>query len=122
MLVLVFTLALLCICPLPLPGAAEFLAPVQWVQYPDPALKQIRMFVANSTSVSVQANVGAHFSQHQQVFRYPYKVGEADTIVLWLDTPTGNILPHDSHIIGTLAHHLQMNPAEYLASIECLAT
>lgn len=120
-LVLLLTLGLsYAFAPLPLPGAANLWRPLQWLQCPDPALQQIRMLVANSTSMSVQANAGAHFSQHQQVFRYPYKVDEADTIILWLDTPTGNILPHNSHMIGTLAHHLQMNPAEYLASIECL--
>jgi uncharacterized membrane protein len=108
------------LAPLPLPGALNFWRPVRWVQVPDPALKQVRALVAKSSSVSVQANVGAHFSQHQKVYRYPHKVGEADTIVLWLDNPTGNIFPHDSHAIGTVAHHLQMNPAAYLASVECL--
>jgi hypothetical protein len=55
-----------------------------------------------------------------QIYRYPYKVGETDTVVLWLDSPTNRILPHDRSEIGTIAHHLQMNPAEYLASVECL--
>lgn len=120
-LVLLVTLAIsYVLVPLPLPGAANFWRPVKWIQYPDPALKQIRTLVAESKSVSVQANVGAHFSQRQQVYRYPYKVEEADTIVLCLDSPTSNILPHDRHMIGTVAHHLQMSPTEYLASIECL--
>jgi len=120
-LVLLFTLGLTyALAPLPLPGASNFWQPVQWIQSPDPVLQQIRPLISKGSSVSVQANVGAHFSQHQQVYRYPYKVGEADTIVLRLDTPTGNILPHDRRMIGTVAHHLQMTPAEYLASIECL--
>ncbi|KAB0666526.1 DUF2079 domain-containing protein [Oryzomonas japonica] len=108
------------LAPLPLPGAINFWRPVQWVQVPDPALKQVRALVADRASLSVQANVGAHFSQRQQIFRYPFKVGEADAIVLRLDSPTLNIIPHNRQGIGTLAHHLQMNPAEYLASVDCL--
>lgn len=119
-LVLMFTLGFTyALAPLPLPGAFNFWQPVRWIQSPDPVLQQIRPLISKSSSVSVQANVGAHFSQHQQVYRYPYKAGEADTIVLWLDTPTTNLSPHD-RVIGTVAHHLQMKPAEYLASIECL--
>lgn len=120
-LVLLFTLILSYILvPLPLPGALNFWRPVRWVQVPDPTLKQVRALIDKRSSVSAQANVGAHFTQHQQVYLYPHKVGEADTIVLWLGNPTGNIFPHDSHKIGTIAHHLQMDPAAYLASVDCL--
>jgi len=108
------------LAPLPLPGALNFWKPVQWVQLPDPALEQVRASIPTRTALSVQANVGTHFSQYQQAYRYPNKVGEADTIVLWLDSPTSNIFPHDRKAIGTVAHHLQMKPADYLASIECL--
>lgn len=120
-LVLLSTLILgYVLAPLPLPAALNFWRPVRWAHVPDPTLKQVRALISKRSSVSVQANVGAHFSQHQQVYRYPYKAGEADSIVLWLDTPTSKIVPHDSHAIGTLAHHIQMKPAAYLASVECL--
>ena len=105
---------------LPLPGALNFWKPVNWVQFPDPALKQIRELIAKHPSVSIQANVGPHFSQHPLVFRYPYKVGEADTLVLWLDSPTLRLDIKDGLGFGSLTHHLQMKPATYLASIECL--
>lgn len=108
------------LAPLSLPGAVNFWRPVHWVQGPDPVLKKVRALITERATVSVQANVGAHLSQRQQVYRYPYKVGEVDSIVLWLDSPTGNVVPHDWHTIGTVAHHLQMNSAEYLASVECL--
>lgn len=118
-LTLLFTLTFsYAIAPLPLPGSANFWRPVQWFQVPDPTLKQIREIVTKRSSISVQANIGAHFSQHRLVYRYPYKVGEANTIVLWLDSPTLNT--HNGHGIGTITHHLQMKPAEYLASVECL--
>jgi uncharacterized membrane protein len=119
--ILFITLALSYIlAPLPLPGALNFWRPVQWLQLPDPTMKQVSALINERPSVSVQANVGAHFSQHQQIYRYPYKVGEADTIVLWLDSPTSKFFPHSKKSIGTVAHHLQMNPAEYLTSIDCL--
>lgn len=108
------------LAPLPLPGALDFWRPVQWTQTPDPAIKRIRTLIAKHSSLSVQANVGAHFSQHQQVYRYPYKTGEADIIVLWLDSPTRRTNPHDGYGIGSITHHLQMKPAAYLASVECL--
>ncbi len=108
------------LAPLPLPGAINYWQPVRWAQLPDPALKQIRELVAKHSSVCVQADVGAHFSQNRQVYRYPYKVGEADTIVLWLASPTLNVDPRKGYGVGMITHHLQMKPAKYLASIDCL--
>jgi uncharacterized membrane protein len=119
--VLLLTLALgYAFAPLPLPGALNFWQPVRWFQVPDPALQQLRALVAKGSSLSVQANAGAHFSQHQQVYRYPYKAGEAETILLWLDSPTLNTDTRNGHGIGSISHHLQMKPAEYLASVACL--
>lgn len=119
--VLLFTLVFgYLLAPLPLPGAANFWQPVQWSILPDPVLTQVRALTSVRSSVSVQANVGAHFSQHQRIYRYPYKVGEADAIVLWLDSPTLATDPANGYGIGTISHHLQMMPASYLASVECL--
>lgn len=106
------------LAPLPLPGALDFWKPVQWVNVPDPVLKKVRALGAGGASLSVQTNVGAHFSQNPHLYGYPYKSGESDVIVLWLDSPTSKLAPHDRHMIGTLAHHVQMKPAEYLASVE----
>jgi hypothetical protein len=120
-LVLLLTLGLgYAFAPLPLPGALNFWQPVHWFQVPDPALQQVRALVDKGSSLSVQANAGAHFSQHQQVYRYPYKAGEAETIVLWLESPTRNIDPRNGNGIGSMSHHLQMKPAVYLASVACL--
>ena len=70
--------------------------------------------------MAAQANIAAHFSQRPVVHAFPEKVGTVDTVVLWLDTPTRNLTPHNPGMIGTTAHHLQMWPAEYLAEVECL--
>jgi len=106
--------------PLPLPGSMNFWEPAQLRITPDPTIRKVRAVINNRASVSVQANIGTHFSQHKQVFLFPDKASTADTIVLWLDTPTYSHLPQDPGIIGTTAHHLQMKPEEYLAAIESL--
>ncbi|MBU5612490.1 DUF2079 domain-containing protein [Geomonas azotofigens] len=108
------------VAPLPLPGALNLWKPVQWAKTPDPYLKRVHAVIPEHASLAVQANIGPHFTQRQLVFRYPCKLVQPDTIVLWLDSPTYNILPHNRYAIGTIAHHLQMDPAEYLASVECL--
>jgi uncharacterized membrane protein len=120
-LVMLTSLALAYVlAPLPLPGALNQWAPTQFFHGQDPTIHIVRTAVGKQTSVSVQSNVGAHFSQRPQVFYYPRKVGEADAIVLWLESPTGRLTPDDPTVVGTLSHHLEMKQTEYLASIDCL--
>jgi hypothetical protein len=89
---------------------------------PDPALPAVHAAVTDSASVSAQGNIGAHFSQRREIYLYPNKAKEVDAIVLWLDSPTTKLHPQDPGKDASLAWHLQMRPAEYLASIECLLT
>ena len=120
-LVLVASIALgYLAAPLPLPGAMNFWSPTEFVHVPDPMLDRIKSALGDGASVSAQANAGAHFSQRLQLYRYPQKVGEVDAIVLRLESPTHDLQPQDPGSVGTLAHHLQMRPADYLASIDCL--
>lgn len=106
--------------PLPLPGASNFWAPEHFVNQPDPAMPAVRIAVGDGTSVSAQGNVGAHFSQRKEMYLYPNKVHEVDTIILRLDSPTTKVHLQEPEKGGGLAWHLQMRPADYLASIECL--
>jgi len=106
--------------PLPLPGASTVWAPRHFMNQPDPALPAVHAAVGDSTSVSAQGNIGAHFSQRREIYLYPNKAKEVDAIVLWLDSPTTKLHPQDPGKDASLAWHLQMRPAEYLASIECL--
>jgi uncharacterized membrane protein len=108
------------LAPLPLPGARNFWAPVRLLSLPDPNLPIIMREVGAETSVSAQANVGAHFSQRQHIFQYPEKVGEVDVIVLRLASPTMNIEPSHVSSTGMLEAHLQMDRKAYLSSIEQL--
>ncbi len=113
--------------PLPLPGARNFWEPVYFLNFPDPRVQSILSLVGNNTSVSAQANIGSHFSQRSEIYCYPNKLGEADTIILRLQSPTKNVsmltdkkIVDRKQFIGMLDSHLQMDRAEYIASIECL--
>ena len=74
--------------------------------------------IVGDGSLSAQANIGAHFSQRTAIYRYPEKIGDVDFIVLRLESPTKRLQPYEKGAIGTLAHHLQMSPEQYLNSVE----
>lgn len=109
------------LAPLPIPGAFNFWMAAHFLNAPDPTPITINEKLGNA-SVSAQANVGAHFSRRRDVYLYPNMVGKVDAIVLYLESPTSRFFPPDPQIVSTLAHHLQMTPADYLASIHCLLT
>ena len=113
--------------PLPLPGAYNFWAPAHFPSRPDPRVQMIRSLVGDNASVSAQANVGSHFSQRHEIYRYPKMVGQVDAIILRIESPTTNInnLPDQiknnrKYLIGSLDSHLQMDRTEYIASIRTL--
>jgi uncharacterized membrane protein len=116
-----------CLAPLPLPGARNFWNPNHIINFPDPVVKKILSIVGEKTSVSAQANIGAHFSQRRKIYLYPNKLGEVDAIILRLESPTKNInnLPKQikktrKYIIGSLDSHLQMDRTKYIATTERL--
>jgi uncharacterized membrane protein len=104
-----------------LPGVIESWAPRNVVPSDDPVLLEVKELVGIH-SVSVQANLGAHFSQRMEVYPFPRKIGQADMIILNLESPTKRKLGYDPGIVGSLAHHLQMNPVLYLETIGKLLT
>lgn len=105
--------------PLPLPGAANMWQAVKPFTLHDSRVSSIQKTIKNA-SVSVQANIGSHFSQRSAVYRYPQQIENVDFIVLWLDSPTKRLAGKEKGVVGTLAHHLQMNPIQYLDSVESL--
>ncbi len=107
------------VAPFPLPGAVNFWKPVNTVAAFDERELVVKKIIANQ-SISVQANLGAHFTHRPLIYRFPEKKGEVDSIVLRLESPTQQINPNDPGIIGTLAYHLQMPPATYLDQVEKL--
>jgi len=115
------------LAPLPLPGAHNFWAPARFPSWPDPHVQTIRSLVGENASVSSQANVGSHFSQRHEIYRYPNMVGEVDAIILRLESPTKNInnlpvelMENRRYYLQMLDSHLQMDRTEYIASIKSL--
>lgn len=108
------------LAPAHLPLSVNFWQPVRFLPWPDPAPGKIGAIIGNSATVSAQANVGAHFSQRREIYIYPNHVGKVDAILLRLESPTAKLSPSNPSIISTLAFHLQMNPADYLNSVDCL--
>jgi uncharacterized membrane protein len=114
--------------PLPLPGAFNLWAPRNLLNWPDQSVPVVRVAVAGTGGLSVQANVGAHFSQRPNIHVYPDKGAAGAAIILRLASPTTNIngfpkqLAQNSveQYFNWLDSHLQMDRTEYLASIECL--
>jgi hypothetical protein len=80
----------------------------------------VRAAVGKQTSLSAQHNVGAHLSQRSEIYVFPERVDETRAVALWLDSPTTRTQPGEPGQLGTLEHHLNMNPATYLASVKCL--
>ena len=113
--------------PLHLPGAYNFWAPAHFPSRPDPRVQMIRSLVGDNASVSVQANVGSHFSQRHEIYSYPNMVGQVDAIILRLESPTKNInnlpvelMENRRYYLQMLDSHLKMDRTEYIASIRTL--
>ncbi len=99
-----------------LPGVINSWAPRNVVPNEDSVLLEVKELVG-TRSVSVQANLGAHFSQRMEIYSFPTKIGQADMIILHLDSPTTLNQGHDPGTVGTLAHHLMMDPQFYLETV-----
>lgn len=113
--------------PLPLLCTRNYWKPAHLINLPDPFIVKIRSVIGEEASVSAQANVGSHFTQRREIYRFPNQVGKVDVIILRLESPTKNInnLPvqiknNRKDIIGSLDSHLQMDRTEYIAAIEHL--
>lgn len=103
----------------PLPGTFFSWAPAHRSPINDPGLGPVKALVGDR-SLSVQANLGAHFTQRLEVYRFPNRLDDAEMVVLRLASPT--LRPIGSHPkeVGTLSHHLQMSPGDYLRTVEQL--
>ena len=106
--------------PLSLPGSANYWMPAGRFWSPDPSLERVKKIIHRNASISAQANIGAHFSQRREIYRFPDKIDKVDYIILHLESPTTRLHPDQPYYIGTLAHHLQMNPTVYLAKVKGL--
>lgn len=90
--------------------------PTKFIHSRDPRIKQINEIIGPMGLIA-QANIGGHFSQRIQLVRYPQEIGSMPFIVLHLQSPTPYTSSQSPGRVGSLAHHLQMNPGQYLQSI-----
>jgi uncharacterized membrane protein len=115
------------LAPLPLPGARNNFAPKNIFQRPDPYVETIRQAVGPNASISVQANIGAHFSQRKEIYRYPNQVGKVNAVILQLESPTKHInnipealIKERKYLSNVLDGYLQMDRSDYIDSIESM--
>lgn len=94
--------------PFSFPGSRNIWNPVNTVSFYDKNLNTVRDVIGNA-SASIQSNIGSHFSQRTLLYRYPRKLGEAEFVVLRLETP--------SRWGFLLSHHFQMEAEEFLDSV-----
>ena len=102
------------------PGSYSVWKPKRIVIFHDENYEKVQALIKPEMSLSVQANIGAHFTQRHEIFRYPNKIGDVDAVVLRLDSPTLRTKNESQYFIGSLGNHLQMSPVEYLDTIESL--
>jgi uncharacterized membrane protein len=115
------------LAPLPLPWARNNFAPANLFSRPDSEVEIIRSAIGFNASVSAQSNIGAHFTQRKEIYRYPNKLGTVDAVILRLDSPTKNInnIPDKftnqrKYLSNALDGYLQMDRTDYINSIESI--
>jgi len=115
------------LAPLPLPKAINYWKPNSFVNLPDHRIKEIHRLIGKDTSVSIQANLGSHFSQRRDIYRFPNKIDKVDIIIFRFESPTMNInnLKQEKEAkrgfpLHMLDNHLQMDKKDYLTSVEKL--
>jgi len=105
--------------PLPMPGSLNFWQPASPIANFDKRELAIKKML-EYRPISIQSNLGAHFSQRSFIYAFPEKKGETDFIVLRLEKPTFKSIPDNPAEIGTAAHHLHLSLPDYLNQVEQL--
>jgi uncharacterized membrane protein len=104
--------------PLSLPYALNIWRAANWPYKPEKAVSEVNHLLPPDTSISVQGNVGAHFSERHYVYVFPAKVGEVGAVVLRLANPTMREAGENPAMIGSLGQHLMMSPDEFLDAVQ----
>lgn len=104
--------------PLPLPQTENFWAPASHATSRPADATRINTLIGKDLSVSVQSNIGPHFSQRPRLYRFPEQIEAADVVVVHLKSPTTRVDSSEVGEIGDLAFHLQLRPHTYLTTLE----
>jgi uncharacterized membrane protein len=79
-------------------------------------ISEIKKIIPPNAALSVQHNLGPHFTERQYVYRFPLKTDEVQYILLDKTDPFGN----NPKQAFSFAYALQMNPSEWEGNIENL--
>lgn len=102
-----------------LPGSFDLWKQKEFYRFHDPKFAAVSNVIKQDFSISVQANVGAHFTHRKKIYTFPNNIDHVDAIILRLESPTDQLQGRPGNV-GSLAHHLQMKPSEFIASIDHL--
>ncbi|MGJ0484891.1 MAG: DUF2079 domain-containing protein [Methylomicrobium sp.] len=91
-----------------------------WILSPfpvkNPELSKIKKLIPENAALSVQVNIGPHFSQRKFLYSYPYNINTVDYILLRIEDPNGLLKDNSFRFIK----HNGMDQKNYLTSIKCL--
>jgi hypothetical protein len=102
-----------------LPGSFDIWKQKKIFTLHDSSLAEVKRVIKKDWSVSVQANLGPHFTQRKEIFIYPNQLNQVDAVILRLESPTFQLQGHPG-IVGSLSHHLHMPSDDFLNSINNL--
>jgi hypothetical protein len=77
-------------------------------------IREVQKKIPPEASLSVQHNLGPHFTGREKVFRYPEKIGEAEFVLVDETNP----FKESSSDFFTFAYALQMDEKEWKRSVE----
>jgi uncharacterized membrane protein len=81
-------------------------------------IEEIRKIIPKSASLTVQNNLGPHFSERRELYRFPLKIGEVDYILL---DQTDPFIKNQKQIFG-YEYALQMSFDEWKREVERLTS
>jgi hypothetical protein len=83
---------------------------------PKPDLAEIESRLPAQSMLSVQANIGPHFSQHESLYIFPKNIPKADAVILRMEDPDDSL----SENTIRFSHYMMMQPKDYLTAIRCV--
>ncbi|MGJ0516384.1 MAG: DUF2079 domain-containing protein [Methylomicrobium sp.] len=83
---------------------------------PKPDLGEIESRLPAQSMLSVQANVGPHFSQHESLYIFPKNIPKADAVILRMEDPDDSLGENTIRF----SHYMMMQPKDYLTAIRCV--
>jgi uncharacterized membrane protein len=78
-------------------------------------ISEIKKIIPSDASLSVQHNLGPHFSQRKEVYRFPVKKDEAEYVILDKTNPYGR---KPTQYFSDFSYSIQMDVADWQNDID----